>query len=173
MSSQKPQAISGVSASRETEMMIVYPSIASHWLGQILGRLFESIPLKIHGIKLSYLLFPLPMIPAALGLYFHLKVFGERYVLTNRSLGRQAALGSRVISQIPLADVDRIEVEQSPGHVFYKAADLAIFAADGKSLMRLEAVPRADVFRQTILKASVARQQVGASLATIEARQSV
>ena len=93
-------------------------------------------------------------------------------MLTNRSLGRRAALGSRMISQIPLADIDRIEVEQLPGHVFYKAADLLIFAADGKPLMRLEAVPRADVFRQTILKASDARQQVAASLATIEARQS-
>ena len=132
----------------------------------------DSIPIKINGLKLSHLLFPLPLSPFALLEYFRLKLFGNRYVLTNRSVQKWKSLGSRLVSQVSLSDIDQIDVEQSPGQAFYRAADLILLGAAGKPLMRLQAVPCAEVFRQTIFKARDAHLQVEASLAAIQARQS-
>ena len=168
----KPQAISGVSAGVETEITTVYPSMASTWVGRILGALYESIPLRINGIKLSHLLFPLPTSPMALLMYLFLKVAGRRYRLTNRAVQVWSMLGQRLYSQALLADIREIELEQSRGQVFYKAADLVLRGADGTPLLRLEGVPRAEVFRRTILEARDARSQVESSLARIQARQS-
>ena len=172
MSTTATQPISGVSADTENVSMIVYPSMAATWLGRALGNLYESIPLKINGIKLSHLLFPLPAGPIALSIYFHLKIFGDRYVLTNRSVQIWKSLGSRMVSEVPLTQVEDVAVHQSSGQVFYKASDLSLLAADGKVLMQLDGVPYAEVFRQTLLKARNAHRQVQASLGTIAARES-
>ena len=172
MPSTTSQAISGVSADRENVSMIVYPSMAATWFGRKLGDLFESIPLKINGIKLSHLLFPLPASPIALLIYFLMKIFGIRYVLTNRSVQIWKSLGNQMVSEVPLADVEEITLHQSSGQVFYKASDLSLLGADGKLLMQLDGIPNAEVFRQTLLKARDARRQVQASLGTIAARES-
>jgi Bacterial PH domain len=168
----KPQAISGVTAGVETEIMTIYPSVASTGLGRILGSLYESIPLKINGVKLSNLLFVLPTAPFALALYAMLKIAGRCYRLTNRSVQIWSTLGQRLYVQATLGDIRAVEVEQSPGQVFYKSADLVLRGADGAPILRLEGVQRAEVFRQTILEARDAHAQVEASLATIRARQS-
>ena len=169
----KPPAISGVSASAETVVMIKYPSICCRGIGRALGSLYESIPApKINGIKPSYLLFPLPTAPfAALG-YLTLKVSGERYVLTNRSVQICSSLGNRRIASVALSDIDEIEVIQQTGQKFFKAADLYLLNSEGESLATVAAVPHAEGFRQTILKARDALVQVEAALATIEARKS-
>ena len=60
MSIGNVQAISGVSAGVENVVMTVYPSIAATGIGRLLGCLYESIPSRICGIKLSNLLFTLP-----------------------------------------------------------------------------------------------------------------
>lgn len=181
MSSGNVQAISGVSAGIENMVMTVYPSIASDGIGRLLGRLYEAIPVRICGIKLSNLLFTLPTIPLALLLYFWTKVAGRRYVLTNRSIQiwriRILAMfvldlsGDWVIGEYPLTNVDEIEVEQLDGQQFYHAADLVLLDSSGSELGRLEAVPRAEIFRQTILEARDALTQTEAALATISARQ--
>jgi len=167
----KPQAISGVSAGVENEIMTVYPSVASTGAGRFLGLLYESIPLRINGVKLSHLLFALPTSPLALLIYLLLKMGGRRYRLTNRSIQVWSMLGQRLYSQAPLDAIAEIRVEQHPGQVFYKAADLILLGADGAELLRLDGVPRADVFRHTVLKARDARSQVEASLTRIQARQ--
>ncbi len=167
-----PQAISGVTAGVETEITTVFPSIASTGFGRFLGSLYESIPLRINGVKLSHLLFPLPTSPFALALYLLLKVAGRRYRLTNRSVQIWSMLGQRMYTQVALGDVKGIEVEQSPGQVFYKAADIVLVGADGGELLRLNGVQRAEVFRQTILEARDAQANVQASLSRIQARQS-
>jgi hypothetical protein len=172
MSSHKPQPISGVSADAENLVMSVWPSISATGLGRGIGVLSDSIPIKINGIKLSHLLFPLPLSPFALLEYARLKFVGDRYVLTNRSVQIWKSLGSRLVSQVSLADIDQIDVEELPGQAFYRAADLVLLDAAGKLLIRLQAVPCAEVFRQTIIKARDAHLQVGASLAVIQARQS-
>lgn len=171
MSTVKPQAITGVTAGSEIQIMTRYPSVASTGLGQLLGRLYESIPLIPNGIKLSHLLFVLPTAPIGLLLYAWIKVAGHRHVLTNRSLQKWTFLGDRLIAKVDLNDIVGMEVRQHPGQVFYKSADLHILNAAGDTIMRLEGIPRAEVFRQNIREARDARRQVEDSLARIQARQ--
>jgi hypothetical protein len=175
----RPQPISGVSAGVEAEIMTVYPSIAATIMGRRVGRVAQAIPLKTSGVSWPRLLVALPLwiiavpilLPLALVLYLLQKVFGRRYVLTNRSLQVRQAVGIRTFQHVPLADVKEVALEELPGQAFMKAADLVVLSADGKRLARLEGVPRPVVFRQTILEARDARRQVEASLKTIEARK--
>jgi hypothetical protein len=171
MSVRNVQAISGVSAGLENVVMTVYPSIAATGRGRLLGRVYEAIPVRICGIKLSNLLFTLPTSPLALGLYAETKVFGNRYVLTNRRVTVLAALTPRQLMEVALPAIEEIEVEQLDGQQFFHAADLVLLDSRGSVLGRLEAVPRAEIFRQTILEARDALTQTEAALATISARQ--
>jgi hypothetical protein len=171
MVSQKPQAISGVSASSEVESMTVYPSVASTPIGKMLGQLLDSIPMTVCGIKLSHLLFGLPVGLATVPGFFQLRLFGERYTLTNRSVQRWKALGNSLIKQVPLTDIARVEIQQQPGQAFYTAADVYLVGRDGDTLLLLEGVSRADIFRETILKARDARLQTEAAMSMIQARQ--
>lgn len=170
MLAQKPPAISGLSAGKQALIMTVYPSIAATTIGKGLGKLYESLPTRICGIKLSHLLFPLPTAVFGVMIYFHLKLFGEVYVLTNRTVQLRKSLGNRLIREVPLTDVDQIIIRQEPGQEFYPAADIYLINKAGQTLMSLPGVPRADVFRQTLLEARSARNQVSASLSTISAR---
>jgi len=170
---KKPAAISGVSAISEATILTTYPSIASTGIGRLLGRLYDSIPLKICGIKLSHLLFVLPTAPIAALLYFVLKATGYRYVLTNRSVQKWAALGSRRESQVSLTDIDQVVVHEEPGQAFFRAADLYLLNKAGDRLMVLEGVPYPAILRQTILEARDARLQVTASLEAIRSRPAV
>ena len=169
----RPPAIAGVSSSKEAVIMTVYPSISCLGLGTWLGRLYESAPTKIFGIKLSYILYCLITAPGALKAYFYLKLFGETYVVTNRSIQRRKSLGNALVTQVPLASIATVTVRQTDGQQFYKAADLLLLNKAGETVMVLAGVPRADVFRQTIVEAIDAHNQVAASLATIRARTPV
>jgi hypothetical protein len=164
------QAISGVSASSEAEITTEYPSVASTWLGRSLGSLYDSIPLKINGIKISYLLFPLPTAGIGLLVYLYLKAAGTRYRLTNRNMQIWSMIGERLFSSVALGDIAEIEVRQRPGQAFFKASDLVLLKTDGSTLLRLEGVVRAEIFRETILEARDARRDVASSLARIQAR---
>lgn len=168
---KKEPAISGVSAVAESEIMTVYPSVACTGLGRLMGRLYESVPLRIFGIKLSYLLFvPFGAPLGALG-YLLLKLTGERYVLTNRAVQRQKALGSNKLAQVLLADLDQVVEHQGPGQVFYHASDLHLLNAKGERVLLLAGVPHAAIFRQTIVEARDARKQVASALETIRSRR--
>jgi hypothetical protein len=169
MSIHKPPAIAGV-ASGQALIMAVYPSIACTEIGKLLGRMYESIPTRVFGIKLSHLLFPLPTAGIAVGLYFYLKIVGEVYVLTNRTLQLRHSLGNRLIREIKLADINHVVVKQEPGQEFYPAADIYLLDKAGATMMTLPGVLRADIFRETILEARDARSQVAASLAVIGSR---
>jgi len=167
-----PQAISGVSAGIENNVMTVYPSNACTDLGCLMGRCLNSIPLKINGIKVSNLLFALPLIPLALLMYAWLKLIGPRYVLTNRSVQIRSVIGDRQLGEAALPAVDHIDVDQRDGQEFYRAADLVLYDADETELLRLEGVPQAEIFRNTILEARDAHAQTEQALATIAARES-
>lgn len=164
------QAISGVSANSETEITTEYPSIASTAIGRALGSLYNLVPVRLNGIKISYLLFPLPTAPIGLLVYLWLKVFGVRYRLTNRSVQIWSMIGARLFATGALGDIAEIEVRERPGQQFFKAADLLLLRADGSTLLKLEGVVRAEIFRETILEARDARRNVEASLARIQAR---
>ncbi len=168
----RPQPIAGVSAGRENLLRAVYPSISATGMGRLLGRLMDSVPIGIGNVRLSYLIFGLPVAALSLPGYLGQKVTGERYVLTNRGIRRWAALGSRMIQGVELTEIGDILTETLPGQEFYHAADLIILGKDGRRLMRLAGVPRAEIFRETILKAAQARVQVEESLARIRGRQS-
>ncbi len=172
MVTQKPPAIAGV-ASGQALIMAVYPSIACTEFGKLLGRLYESLPTRVCGIKLSHLLFPLPTSGFAVGLYFYLKIVGEVYVLTNRTLQLRHSLGNRLIREIKLTDIDQAVVKQESGQEFYPAADIYLLDKAGATMMTLPGVLRAEIFRETILEARDARREVAASLAVIGARHAV
>jgi hypothetical protein len=173
MSSKRPPAISGVTSSAEAAIASVYPSIAATGVGCGLGKLYNSIPVRIGGVKLSNLLFVLPTAPIAALIYLLQKAFGTRYLLTNRALQKWKSLGSERVASVNLADIGDVVIRQDPGQVFYRAADLYVVNKAGDRIMSLPGVPYADVFRQTILEARDARQQVAASLDTIRARPAV
>jgi hypothetical protein len=172
MTTQTMVATGDSTGESELVSLIRYPSVASYSLCRALGIVFDSIPRpRINGIKLSHLLFTLPLSPVPAIAYFILKFTGDRYVLTDRSLQRRKAIGDRLVARVSLADIAQIEVRQSRGQAFYKAADLYLLDKDGDELMRLEGVVRAEVFRQSILKARRALVEIDSSLATIRARQ--
>ena len=168
-STKKPPAIAGVSSAKQ-HIMTVYPSIAATGLGKLLGRLYESIPARLGGIKISHLLFPLPTAIIAIQVFFHLKLFGEVYALTNRSVQTRRSLGNRPIREVALNDIEQVVIRQEPGQEFYPAADIYLLNKAGDTLMALPGVLRADVFRQSILEARDAHRQVESSLSTIRAR---
>ncbi len=178
MSNVKPQAISGVSAGTEAEIMTAYPSIAATGAGQSIGRLCDAVPLKTNGVPwprlvVGILFWPI-VVPFALTvgllLYSYMKLFGKRYVLTNRSLEVRQMIGIRNYAHANLADIKQIVIRALPGQAFYKAADLIGTGADGKTIIRLEGVQRPAVFRQTILEARDAKSQIEESLKAIQSR---
>jgi hypothetical protein len=181
MSNVKSQAISGVSAGAEAEITTAYPSIAATAMGQNIGRLCNFVPLKTNGVPWPRLLIALPfwliVVPTALtvtlALYAFTKLFGRRYVLTNRSLEARQMIGLRTFGHASLADIKEIVIQELPGQSYYKAADLIAKGADGKTIIRLAGVQRPAVLRQTILEARDSRMQVEESLKTIQSRKHV
>jgi hypothetical protein len=170
MSQQKP-AIVGVHSTTEAEIRSRYPSLAGMGIGRSIGGLCNSIPTKIWGVKISHALFALPFAPIAAGLYMLQKVFGEKYVLTNRSIQRCKSLGVRILQSIDLTEIEEINVVQQEGQEFYHASDLHFLDAKGQVVMRLNAVPNAEIFRLSILKARDGRNESQQALAVIDARQ--
>ncbi|MFG0335422.1 MAG: PH domain-containing protein [Maioricimonas sp. JB049] len=167
----KPQAISGVSAGVENTIEIVYPSVSATGLGRLFGRLYNSIPLKINGIKLSQILFCLPTAPIpTLFLYLPMKVGGNRYTLTNRSVQIWSALGGRMVQQLPLTEIAEIQIHVQSGQEFFNSGDLVLINNRGDVAMQLDGVPYPHRFRQIILDARNARVQSDESLAVIQAR---
>lgn len=166
----------------ETLIMFVYPSIGADAPGRFIGRFLKAMPLPfVNHAPLAASIVGLLLLPvtilvftvgAVLGLggYFVMKIFGNRYVLTNRSLQIWSSIGQRLVKEVPLAQIATISVEQQKGQAFYKAADLVVLDQGGNEVLTLEGVPRADVFRETILKARDARVQVAEALKTISAR---
>jgi hypothetical protein len=162
MTNLKSQAISGVSAGAETLMMTKWPSIAAMGLGRLIGQFMSSIPSRI------VLWLPLAGLGAAL--YFLQKVTGERFTITNKSVQRWTGLGGRMIQRIELTDIATMQVSQQSGQEFFHASDLLLLNAKGDVAMRLDGLPHAEIFLETISKARQAAQQVGDSLKTIAAR---
>jgi hypothetical protein len=181
MSNVKSQAISGVSPGAEAEITTAYPSIAATAMGQRIGRLCELVPLKTNGVAwprllIAIIFWPI-VVPIALSvgllLYGWTKLFGRRYVLTNRSLEVRQMIGLRTFGHASLADIKEIVIQALPGQSYYNAADLIAKGADGKTILRLDGVQRPAVFRQTILEARDSRMQVEESLKTIQSRKHV
>jgi len=171
MSTSTPQAILGARTDVEMTVMIRWPSIACSGLGRVIGSLFEGAPARLRVIAWPLLALLLG-IPLGLLLYLALKVppLEHRFRLTTQNVQRFNWLGSNMLEEVSLDDIADIQVVQQSGQAFYKAADLVLVGSDDKPAMRLAGITRAEVFRQSILKARDARSSVQSSLAVIEAR---
>jgi len=170
MLTKKVQAISGVSPGFESVVEELYPSIACTGIGELLNRLYECIPIKIWGIKISHV-FALLTAPIGVAIYLLLKVIGTRYTVTNRCVKRVSALGIRMIESVPLAQIADVSVDPDSRQAFYKTGDVRLTNPVGDTVMLLRGVPYPDRFRQVILETRDARGQVAASLAVIQARK--
>lgn len=170
MLTQKPQAISGVSPGHEAVIEEVYPSISETSIGDLIEGLLESIPTRVWGIKVSHLLFGLPVAPLGALVYLVLKVVGSRYVLTNRVVKRMSAIGFRQLESVPLSQIASISVDPDSRKPFYLSGDIRLTNSAGHTIMLLRAIPRPDRFCQVIQEACDAKRHVESSLARIKAR---
>jgi hypothetical protein len=163
--------IAGLSTQAEAPVATTWPAITCTSLGRLLNQVVESIPVRLGGIKLSHLLFALPLAPLGALLYLLLKATGEKYQVTNRALHRLGAFSGNKIASIPLAEIDAVDVEDEAAQRFSRAGDLVIRNARGEELFRLRAVMYPHIFRNTILEARDARLRVDESLQTIRNRR--
>ena len=170
MITTKTQAISGVSPGYENVVEELYPSIAMTGLGQFLNQLYESIPFPSDNVKLSYFLFVPPTIPLALLAYAGLKVAGSKYQVTNRAVKRMSSLGVRQLEEVLLTQIDQVVIDPDSRLPFFRTGDVRLVNAAGDTLMLLRGVPYPERFRKVILETRDARNQVAASLATINRR---
>jgi len=170
MLSQKQQAISGVSPNFESVIEEVYPSIAETSIGDFIHRVLDCIPTRIWGMKISNLLFGLPLAPLAAATYLWMKVFGTRYVLTNRQMKRVNSFGFRLHEAVQLTQVTGISVDPDSRRDFYRTGDIRLVGAGGNTLMLLRAIPTPDRFVQVIQETCDAKRHVAAALARINAR---
>ena len=164
------QAIAGVSPTLESRIMTEFPSIGATALGRLIGQLLDSVPAKICGVKLSYLIFGLPLAPLGL-LLFLLNRLGSRYILTNRSVQIWSTMGSERTSSVDLNDITSVELDELPGQSFFRAADIRLKAASGQTIMVLSGVADAGAFQNAIRGAVQSRRLVQSSLATMNARK--
>ena len=154
--------------------MTVYPSIAAYGIGRALGSLYDCIPLRIMGVKLSNLLLVLPTAPIPATLYFIQKLTGLKYTLTNRSMQIWNSLGNQKVKQVALTDITDVIVKELPGQQFYKAGELILIGGkSNEEILKLSGIPYPHIFRQTILEARDSRQMVAKSLETIKARPAI
>ncbi len=163
--------IAGVSSGQDRIIEVTYPSVAATFLGQLIGRICCSIPTRIGGIPLSYLLFALPLAPLAVLLYLGQKVLGDRYLLTNRGVEIRKSIGAALEKRVDLASIADVTCKVRPGHEFHRAADVELRDSRGIVLATLEGVSRPDRLRSAILEVRDARVSNDAALAQIQARQ--
>ncbi|MFM7866011.1 MAG: PH domain-containing protein [Planctomycetaceae bacterium] len=164
------QAIAGVSSTTEARIMTEFPSVAASSAGRLIGRLMCSIPVRIFGIPVSYLLFG-PLVAPLGALLFFARLLGSRYILTNRSMQIWSSLGSQRTSSVDLSEVESVVIDELPGQNFYRAADIRLKSAGGQTLLRLSGVADAAAFCNVVQRAVQARRMVQSSLAVINARR--
>ena len=136
----------------EVNAMTVWPSIGSHPLGRLVGRLCSSRA----GIGIFTLgnFWALATIPLSLVLYFWLRMpyLCERYTLTNRRVIVCKGLAPRDEKWIELDEFDSCEIEILPGQAWLRSGDL-VFHHGGIELLRLPGVVRPTVFKNVCVTA--------------------
>jgi hypothetical protein len=167
---QQPQAISGVSPGHEAVIEELYPSIAATAIGDFLARLLNCIPTRIWGMRISNLLFGLLVAPLAVVVYLWMKVFGHRYVVTNRAVKIVNSMGFRLHQSVDLSQISSVDVDPDSLMVFYQTGDVRLIGSAGQTLMLLRGVPRPERFCQVIHEACSSKSQVASAMARIAAR---
>lgn len=170
MLTKKQQAISGVSPGFECIVEELYPSIAATSIGSVLNSLYESINIRVGGIKVSHV-FALLTAPLGALIYLAMKVAGSRYTVTNRSVKRMASLGFRQYEEVPLSNIATVSIDPDSRQTFYKTGDVRLSNAAGDTLLLMRGIPYPERFVQVIDETRNAKSQVAASLAKIQARK--
>jgi hypothetical protein len=154
----------------EVNTMTVWPSISSHPLGRLLGRLCANRA----GIGIFTLgnFWALATIPLSLTLYFWLRMpyLCHRYTLTNRRIIVCKGLAPRDEKWLELDEFETCEVEVLPGQEWFHAGDL-VFRHGEIEALRLAGATRPAIFRQTCMRAqnatllvrNVVREQAAAA----------
>jgi hypothetical protein len=156
------QPIAGVSPAeiRETTVMTVWPSVAQYGLGRTLGSLFAIRWPDVYFFRLGNLI-ALLAIPVALVMFF-MRIapgIGTRYRLTNRRIVVERGLLSVPDRWVDLDRFDAIAIDVQSGQDWYDAGDL-VFRLGNVETFRLPGVSRPAAFRETCLKAHMARMGV-------------
>ncbi|MDA1232307.1 MAG: PH domain-containing protein [Planctomycetota bacterium] len=151
--------------------MTEFPSVAASGIGCLVGQMMDSIPVRIFGVKLSYLLFGLPLAPLGMLLFLWNRPFGARYILTNRSVQIWSSLGTQRTAVVDLNDIMSVDLDKRPGQAFFRAADIRLKAANSSTILLLAGVCDPGAFRNAIQRTIQSRRLVQSSLATIDARK--
>lgn len=167
---RKLQPVAGVSVGYENVVEVLYPSITASGLGRMLAGLYDSIPVRVWGLKLSNLLFCLPTAPLGALIYLLQKVVGEKYVVTNRVVKRCDAMGVQLRGSAALSDVADVRILEETRSEFFATADLELLNSSGAVVLKLPAVGGPERFAQVIREAADAKRQVESSLKAIHAR---
>lgn len=161
-------------ANRETTIMAVWPSIATFKLGRLLGQLYTlgprvsllGVPVRpgwliaLATLPLPLLLYAMKIAPRVVVIFGGSNPYCRRYRLTTERVLIEHpfdALSKRreeraIVASVKLDEFDSIEHDDQPGYDWYRASDL-VLRREGKEVLRLSAVPHAESFRQTCLKA--------------------
>ena len=164
------QAIAGVSG-QDRLIEISYPSIAATGLGKLIGNICTSIPMRIGGVQISCLLFGLPLAPLGAAVYLGQKVFGDRYLLTNRGVEIRKSIGNRLEKRVDLASLSDVTISVQSGQAFSRAGNLELRDAKGGILAILHGVAWPKRLKSAIMEARHARVSNDAALAQIQARK--
>lgn len=167
------QPIAGVSSGRETEIEVIYPSVAARPLGQFVGGLM-SIPMSLPFTPLRLIglvVFGAVLAPLGLLSYLFAKAFGNCYVLTNRSIRARSIVWGGGGPAVPLADIASITIARGAAQDFHRAGDLRLENAQGNVLLTVPGIQFPERAKQIILDARNARLQSDESLAQIQRRK--
>jgi len=136
----------------EVTAMTVWPSIGSHPLGRLIGRLCA----KRVGVGILTVgnFWALATIPLSLALYFWLRMpyLCKRYTLTNRRIIICKGLAPRDEKWLELEEFESCELEILPGQEWLRSGDL-VFHHGEIEVLRLAGVVRPHVFRGVCLTA--------------------
>lgn len=139
------QAVAGLTAPETEEARIreVWPSVARVPAVANLGKLLNN----------TIILAPLGWLLMS-AVYFSkvLPIVGVRYTLTNRRLMIRQGWKGTPRQEVPLSEIDDVQLDPATVDNFFRSADLTILRA-GSSPLTLKAVPDAEAFRHAILDA--------------------
>ncbi len=137
----------------EVDAMTIWPTVAAHPVGRLVGRLCAS---KIGWGDFFTLgkLWALAAIPLSLAVYFWqlMPYICRRYTLTNRRVIIRRGLQPLDAKWVDLDGFDQIDVQVLPGQEWFHAGEL-IFKHGATEALRLSGVSRPEVFRQVCLTA--------------------
>lgn len=189
----QPQAIAGVSAASENVVLVEYPSIGGAMIGKGIGSIYEGLnsiaskrsskpgsrsSVAVLGFLVLFLLVEVPLlllvtaIAAPLGILGIIieRLFGNKYVVTNRTVQIWKSLGATMLQSVPLGEIADIQTQQAAGQEFYRCGDVILLGKGDKILLRLDGVPNPQIFRELLLQTRDARVKVESALKTINSR---